>query len=381
MMKFVLLHTNADYLTGLRFSLLRYLVALGAEVVACAPNLEVAHSEKLAQSGIRGGSYSIHATGMNPVSDLASMFGMWRLLRREKPEVILTNNAKPVIWGTLAAALAGVRGRYCLVGGLGYAFVDDAAAATLKRRWAKWVMSFLYKLSFRFATAVIFQNRDDRDELVCAGICAADKARVVSGSGVETDIYSPATQPVDEPVFVMVGRLIAEKGVGDYLSAATMVKEQYASARFILLGASDNNPSAVRTDELNVLVDRGVVEWPGAVRNVAEWLRRASVFVLPSYYREGIPRSALEAMASGLPIITTDSYGCRETVRDGSNGILVPVRSPAELANAMRTLCADASLRRAMGANSRRYAMERFDARIVNQEMAQIMGFVERNVS
>ena len=374
-MKLMLVHTNSNYVIGLRLPLLSYFHRLGFEVIACAPNMEAGQVRFLRSQGVEGRVCSIDATGINPVKDIANFFRLIFFVFRESPQVVLSNNAKPVIWATLAAALAGVKRRYCLVGGLGYAFTPEAGSASFRRRFVRFVMERLYKCAFCAATAVIFQNTDDRDELVSSGICPATKAHVVSGSGVDVEQFVPAIiQPV-HPVFVMVGRLVADKGVREYLHAARIVKQQHPEARFLLVGQIDQNPTSLRTDELAAYVDEGVVEWPGAVRDVRPWLGQANVFVLPSY-REGVPRSTLEAMACGLAVITTDAPGCRETVENGRNGILVPVRDVDRLADAMLRLVRDPEQRGTMGRNSREYAERRFDARIVNEDMARIMGFV-----
>lgn len=374
-MKTFLFHTNADYLVGLRLPLMRALIDRGCSMSAWAPNLTPDHARELGYLGIRAFGYSIDATGVNPFRDFVNFLRLWWLLIRMRPDLVLANNAKPVIWVTIAAALAGIPRRYCLVGGLGYAFTSEPGSPSYRRRFVRFVMEWLYKMAFWAATAVIFQNTDDRDELVAAGICPATKAHVVSGSGVDVAQFVPAiTQPL-LPVFIMVGRLVADKGVREYLHAARIVKQQHPEARFLLVGQIDQNPTSLRTDELAAYVDEGVVEWPGAVRDVRPWLAQANVFVLPSY-REGVPRSTLEAMACGLAVITTDAPGCRETVENGRNGILVPVRDVDRLADAMLRLVRDPEQRVAMGRNSREYAERRFDTRIVNEDMARIMGLV-----
>lgn len=377
-MKIFLFHTNADYLLGLRLPLLHEFVRRGLCVSALAPNLSDGHVSALQDSGITGRPYSIDATGLNPVRDFLSFFGIWKLLRKHQPAIVLSNNAKPVIWATLAAALARIDRRYCLVGGLGYAFTPEQGAVSFRRRLVKFVMGRLYKAAFSVATAVIFQNADDRNELVAAGICPAGKAHVVSGSGVEIERYRPVELPPGPPVFVMVGRLVADKGVREYLQAARRVKQIHPDTRFLLVGQIDSNPTSLQADELAAYVNDGIVEWPGAVADVRPWLQRANIFVLPSY-REGVPRSTLEAMACGLAVITTDAPGCRETVdAAGSNGILVRVRDVVSLVAAMQQLICNPEQRAVMGRNSRAYAERRFDTRIVNNDMARIMGLAHQ---
>lgn len=376
-MKLIFVHTNADYVVGLRLPLLRYFANIGVDVIACAPNMEKIHIDNLGAYGINGRACRIDATGLSPFLDLLNFFKLFIFLSQEKPAIVLTNNAKPVIWATLAAALAGIDRRYCLVGGLGYAFTPEQGAVSFRRRLVKYVMGRLYKAAFSVATAVIFQNADDRDELVTAGICPANKAHVVSGSGVEIERYRPVELPPEQPVFVMVGRLVADKGVREYLQAARRVKQAHPNARFLLVGQIDSNPTSLQADELAAYVNDGIVEWPGAVADVRPWLQQANIFVLPSY-REGVPRSTLEAMACGLAVITTDAPGCRETVDAGGNGILVPVRDVVSLVAAMQQLICNPEQRAVMGRNSRAYAERRFDTRIVNNDMARIMGLAHQ---
>lgn len=371
-LKILLFHTNADYLIGLRMPLLRYFAMSDAEVVAYAPNMSARHREILQANGIRGEAYQLDATGMNPLKDIKSIWLMQKIARRENPEIVLANNIKPVIYGTLAALLANVKYRYCLISGLGHAFIPGDIGSAFKRNLARRIAEFLYWVAFRAATAVIFQNPDDKDELVDAGICPARKANLVAGSGVDIEQFAPPRTIADEPVCVMVGRVTAEKGVREFFEAASIVKLAQPDVRFILIGAPDTNPSALKKAEIEDIAAKIGVEWQGVVENVEAWLHQSSIFVLPSY-REGVPRSTLEAMSCGLPVITTDVPGCRETVQHGLNGFLVPPRDAHALADAILELCANSEERRRMGAESRRLAVDKFDVRNVNSAMAKIM--------
>lgn len=371
-MKFVLFHTNADYVLGLRLPLLKFVEARSFDVVAFAPNMSPQHSAVLADSRIRGEAYALEATGLNPLKDLKSLWCMWRTLLREQPDYILTNNIKPVVYGTIAAFLSRITYRFCLVGGLGHAFIESNERG-LRHAITRCLAQMMYFVAFRAATAVIFQNPDDLELMVSKGICPAKKARRVHGSGVDIEAFSPPSMRTESPVCIMVGRVMGEKGVREYFAAAKLVRERMPAVRFLLIGSPDSNPSSLQAEEIEALcVDAGV-EWLGPRNDVVEWLRLSSIFVLPSY-REGVPRSTLEAMACGLPVVTTDVPGCRETVEQGMNGYLVPPREPEKLADAVLSLCMDSDLRQRMGECSRRLAVEKFDVCKVNQEMAEIMG-------
>jgi Glycosyltransferase len=184
---------------------------------------------------------------------------------------------------------------------------------------------------------------------------------------------APVTRPV---TFLLAARLLREKGIVEYAEAARLVRSRHADARFILLGGLDTNPGGLRRDEIDAWVSEGVLEWPGHVPDVRPWLARASVYVLPSYYREGVPRSTQEAMAMARPVITTDAPGCRETVIDGRNGFLVPPRDPMSLAEAMERFVLDPELIVSMGEESRRIAEERFDVKRINRRMMEAMDLV-----
>lgn len=364
-------HTNADYLVGLRLPMLRALVEIGYEVSAFAPNMDDGSAELLAHQGVQARSYRLSPAGSNPLRDLRDTWRIARMLRREAPGTVFSNNIKPVVFVTIAAALAGVRQRHALVGGLGFAFTDEPGRQTASRRVTRVLASMLYAVAFRLCRRVIFHNLDDLQMMVRRRICPQDRAAVVAGSGVDVDAFTPSKRPI-VPTFLFVGRLLADKGVREYLEAVVETKRSFPDARFILVGGADANPSAIDPDEVQRLVDAGTLEWKGKVADVRPYLRESSVFVLPSY-REGVPRSTLEAMACGLAVVTTDAPGCRETVRQGENGLLVPVGDAAALSAALASLCSDPARVAAMGDRSRVMAVERFSSRRVNSEILALI--------
>lgn len=365
-------HTNAEYLVGLRLPMLIALVKAGFSVTAFAPNMEDEQAAVLADHGIHGRGYALNPVGMSPFRDLQDVLAVARILRADRPDIVFTNNLKPVIFVTIAAALAGIRRRYALMGGLGYAFTDVPGRRLSPGRFVtRALASLLCGTAFRLCHRVIFHNRDDLEMLVARGICPRQTAAVVAGSGVDTDRFSPGTRP-DEPTFICVARLLADKGVHEYLLAVGEAKRAHPNARFLLVGGADANPSAIDPVQVQRSVDRGELEWPGKVSDVRPYLNQASVFVLPSY-REGLPRSTLEAMASGLAVITTDAPGCRDTVEVGVNGVLVPVGDAPALAAAMSQFCRAHDKTAMMGEQSRRIAVERFSADSVNKEIIEIL--------
>lgn len=365
-------HTNADYLVGLRLSMLVAMVQSGFSVSAFAPNMDEGSAAVLARHGIQARSYQLNPAGINPLRDLRDAWRIARMLRREAPDTVFSNNIKPVVFVTLAASLAGVRRRHALVGGLGYAFTDEPGRRLpAARRITRMLASTLYAIAFRLCTRVIFHNRDDLEMMVSRRICPRQKAAVVAGSGVDIEAFAPAMRPA-VPTFVFVGRLLADKGVREYLNAVVETKQRFPEARFLLVGGADANPSAIHPDEVQDLVDAGSLEWKGKVSDVRPYLQESSVFVLPSY-REGIPRSTLEAMACGLAVVTTDAPGCRETVQPGENGLLVPVGDAAALSAALASLCSEPARIAEMGDRSRSMAMERFSSHRVNGDILALI--------
>ncbi|MBM7123985.1 glycosyltransferase family 4 protein [Dyella flava] len=373
-MRIVVLHSNANYLVGLRLPLMRELTKLGHEVVAIAPNMSAEHLDTLRKCRIDGRRCDLDATGFNPIVDLKNTWSLVALLKQLQPTVILTNTAKAVIYGTFAAKLAGVSRRYALVSGLGYAFTDDGKVRNWRKVFVRTTMSALFSMALRLNRGVIFQNRDDLDELCSKLICSRNQAHVVAGSGVDLDEFGYRRRDRAELNFILVGRLLMEKGVKNYLEAARLVKSELPQANFLLVGDFDSNPSALTFDSIQSYLQDGTVRHIRGVTDVRPWLYQAHIFVLPSYYREGVPRSTLEAMATGLAVITTDTPGCRETVSEGVNGLLVNVRDTRSLASAMIKLGSDFDLATSMGQASRRLAEKRFDVNLVNHDMCRIMG-------
>lgn len=367
------IHTNAAYLLGLRLPMLKALVDAGCEVTAFAPGLRPEQAAALQHHGITARILSLKAARMNPLLDAVDFIRMVRLFRREHPDIVFANNIKPVVYGMLAAALARVPERHALVGGLGYAFTrtpdGDGGGA---RRLAGWIARLLYAAAFRAAHSVIFHNRDDLAYMAARRICPAGRARVVPGSGVDITAYVPSEQ-APRTSFVFVGRMLTDKGVRELMQAMRQLRRSHPQVNCVLVGDADHNPTAIGREEIEASVARGDVRWVGYIDDVRPYLHDASVFVLPSY-REGLPRSTLEAMACGLPVVTTNAPGCRETVIDGRNGRLVDVGDVDGLTKAMRDLADDPALRAEMGRQSRLLVVERFSIQAVNSQIIAVIG-------
>ena len=365
----VILGAMPRSLVNFRGPLIRDLVARGYHVVAAAPECEGAIADSLRALGAEPISVPVARVGMNPLSDLAYLRSLEALFRRTRPTAIIPYTAKPVIWGSIAASRAGVPTIVPMITGLGYAFSEGREA---KRRFLRTVMSFLYRRALSRASAIIFQNPDDRQEFVGLGLVDNGKTHVVAGSGIDVESFPHVPVP-ERPSFLMLCRLLREKGVREYAEAAAILARDHPEVRIRLLGPVDRTPSGVSPEDV-ARWSGGACEYGGSVDNVRPALAECSVYVLPSYYREGIPRSSLEALATGRAIVTTDSPGCRETVSDGENGILVPARDAPALARAMKQLIQNPTLAVEMGVRSRRLAEDRFDVRKVNCDILRIAG-------
>ena len=316
--------------------------------------------------------YPLKRTSISPLADLKTLLSLAVSLAHSQPHLVLTFQPKPNVYGILAAALARVPLRAAVVEGLGFAFTPGED--TLKKRLVRAVLKVLYRLSFAFAHKVFFLNPDDLKEFVSQGLVRPEKAVLLGGIGVPLEEWPPAPPHLEPLTFTLIARLLKEKGVREFAEAARRVKAKHPEARFLLIGPLDTNPGAIPEEEVRSWVGEGVLEWIPWTDDVRPYLRQTSVYVLPSSYREGVPRSTQEALAMARPVITTDAPGCRETVVDGVNGFLVPPRDPEALAEAMERFIQDPSLVEQMGWESRKLAEERFDAYKINARLLSELG-------
>lgn len=371
MAKVAILGNSAESVLNFRGPLMVEMVRRGHEVLAFAPDYDDAARSWLTSRGITPINYGLSRAGMNPLREAFSVFEIWRLLLRHQPDITLTYFIKPVIYGSLAAWIARVPCRYAMIEGLGYAFTEGNSASR-SRALTRNIVTMLFRGALSRVTRVIFLNSDDREEFVSRRLMDPEKAEVLGGVGVDLGEWPHTPIPTDQPVsFLLVGRLLRDKGIEEFVSAARELRASYRDARFVLLGGVDSNPTAISVNDVRGWVDEGIIEWPGHV-DVKPWLAQSHVFVLPSY-REGVPRSTQEAMAFGRPVVTTDVPGCRETVVENLNGYLVPARSPRALAEAMSKFLKNPDMIASMGRESRRIAEQRYDVRVQNQRLLEMM--------
>lgn len=370
-MKVVVLGSYAPSLINFRGPLISAMVEAGHTVIGCAPGRDPAIAAALAARGAHYLPAPIQRTGTNPLFDVWSVGRLVGLLSRLRPDLVFAYTHKPVIYGAIAARLARVPRMFAMITGLGYAFTEGRQ---LSRRVLRQVTTTLYRTSLRSAAGVFFQNPDDLAEFRRLAIVSERHRLIrVDGSGVDLDHYGYAPPRIGRPVFLLIARLLRDKGIVEYAEAARRLRARHPEAVFRLLGPADGNPAAIAPAELASWQAEGVIEYLGEAADVRPHLHASTVYVLPSY-REGTPRTVLEAMATGRAIVTTDAPGCRETVIAGENGFLVPVGDPGALAEAMERFIRTPELALSMGARSRQIAEEKYDVRRVNAVMLEAMG-------
>lgn len=373
-MKVLVLASLAYSLVNFRAALLREMVAEGHEVVACAPDEDPATTAELAAMGVRFTSVPMDRAGTNPIRDFATLRALVRTIRREAPDICLAYTQKPIIYGGIAARIAGGNTRFfAMVSGLGHVYSDDRPV-TWPRLMLRWVVSILYRAAVARAAGIFVFNADDADELRRHRIVARDRRIVrVPGSGIDTVKFPHVPIPEGPPIFLLIARLMRNKGIGEFIQAASSVRARYPEAGFRILGPQESGTAGFTAEEIDAWHAQGI-DYLGTTRDVRPHLAQSSVFVLPTCYREGLPRTILEALATGRPVITTDTPGCRETVVPGENGLLVPPRDAAALALAMEQLAGDPERVRSMGAHSRQLAQQRFRVERVNEQLLSEMG-------
>ncbi|BCG93189.1 glycosyltransferase family 4 protein [Mesorhizobium sp. 131-2-1] len=352
--------TRGHFLLALRVA--------GYDVHAAAPFDEMT-VRWLTENGIRFHHLPMARAAVGPIGDAILALRLYRKLRELRPQVVLTCAIKPIVYGIPVALIARVPRRHALITGLGYAFTDHHKS--LRWRIINAVARLLYAASLRGATTVTFQNEDDRDDFRRLGLLGRTPASVVNGSGVDLDRFKVAPLP-EEPRFLMIARLLRDKGLAEYLGAARLVKAVRPEARFDLVGDTDPNPAGFPVSEVEAAVADGTVRYHRAVEDVRRVIADSRIYVLPSY-REGTSRSVLEAMAMGRPVITTDAPGCRAPIIAGVNGLLVPVGATTPLAEAMIHLIDNPDEANCMARNSRSIAEQRYDIRKVTAHMMEII--------
>lgn len=371
-MRIGVLGGEARDLVNFRGHLISEMARAGHEVYGIAPG---GTAEIQASLGALGATYVpivLDRTGLNPLRDLASLLRLRNLFRHLRLEALLAYEVKAVAFGTLAARQAGVRQRFAMITGRGTTL--QGTPSGLRERAVRRLVKAFYRRALRQCRGVLFQNEDDLAFFQNEGMLPEGHPwRIVNGSGVDLDHYVQSPLPPGSVTFLFVGRLLRDKGLNEYVEACRTLSDRHLGARFQILGPLDSNPNAIKAGQVEAWTREGIVEYLGETGDVRPALAAAHVLVLPSY-GEGTPRSVLEAMSMGRAVVTTDAPGCRATVRDGSNGFLVPVRNSDALAEAMAKLAKDRGLIARFGAEGRRIAEETYDVRRVT---ADILTFME----
>ena len=369
--KVAIVASDAPSLINFRGLLIGEICDGGHEVHCFAPEFDRNTTHELRTLGASTITYPLNPKGAGPIRDLKTLRSLTSIFKNLKPDVVMGYTTKPAIYSTIAANRAGVALVVPMMTGLGYAFLEGGGRNSLRIRKNT---EFLYKRALKRASSVIFHNRDDYEHLYSLGIISKSlPVHIVRGSGVDLDQFqvSPIPSMAKELTFLMIARLANYKGVREYCMAAAVIKREYPNTRWLLAGPEETGPSGLPVEALGEF--GGAVEYLGPQSDVQSLYAQSHVYVLPSY-GEGMPRTVLEAMASGRPIITTDARGCRDTVDEVVNGRLVPIRDWQALADAMEFFIKHPDLIASMGHSSRQKVERRFDVRQVNSDMMRILG-------
>lgn len=376
MAKIVIIGTVASSFYGFRADLIRTILKKGDQVYAFTSEYTSEDLKKIEKLGATPITYTLNRGGLNPLADIIATYQLSKKIKAINPDLVFSYFSKPVIFGTLAAKLAKVPRVIGMLEGLGYTFTEQPEGLSKKTQLIKKIQVFLYKLALPQLDQLIFLNPDDPKDLLEKHAIHVKNIEVLGGIGLNLQDYP--YQPLSNihlPLkFLFIGRLLKEKGIYEFVQAAKLVKKIYPDTEFTVLGAIDHhNLGALQQTELNALISSNIIQYPGHVSNIKDWIADSHVFVLPSY-REGVPRSTQEAMAIGRAIITTDVPGCRETVINTNNGFIVPKWNPEALAKKMIYFIEHPEQVRLMGAESYKIAVEKFDAEKVNQRLVNILG-------
>ncbi len=371
-MKVAIISNSAYGFWTFRGDLVNDLVRLNNEVIAIAPESD--GSDEVTRYGAEYISVPFKGNRISPIKDLLLILHLRKVMMQHKPSVVLSCTIKPVIYGSIAAKLAGVPHSFSLLTGTGLLFNSNKWHNKLSRFFA----TRLFKFAFGFNEKVIFQNNDNCESFVSRALLPEQKSVVVDGSGINLARFRPKQLPKKNR-FIMIARIVYDKGVQEYFEAASIVKKLYPAAEFQFLGDFVVNPNAIDKDKFYQMVSDAGAEYLGATRDVRPYIEGARIFVLPSYH-EGIPHSTLEAMAMKRPIITTNVVGAKETVIDGKTGLLAEARNAQSLAEKMIWMIENPSKCEKMAEQSYRYCVEKYDVNKINDEMLEAMGLERENV-
>ncbi len=372
-MKHILIITAyGPSLINFRYSLIKKLLSKGYKVSVAAPidNFTKKMQKKLRDLSVDINLFIISRTKLNFVKDLWSVYEIYRIIKKSKPCIIFSYAAKPVIYTGLVLKLFKKIKYYPMITGLGYAFIERNS---IKQKLLKYLLLKLYHEGLKSSKKIMFQNKDDKSLFLKNKIIKNKKLpKIINGSGVDLRKYPKSSLP-SKPVFLMIARLLVDKGVREYVQAAEIVRKNFPNTIFQLAGGIDENPASISSKELKLFIKQGNINYLGDIKSVQLILKNCKFYVLPSY-REGTPRSTLEALSTGRPIITTDAPGCRETVIHKKNGLLVPIKDPIALANAMKELLKQSNKNlKKMAKESFLIAKNKYEINKVNKSILELM--------
>ncbi len=365
-MKIAIITHKTKNLARTRKKLLKCFLSKQYEVVGICPEQE--YTEELEKMGVSTIVVKNDRISINLFKIIPYFLTLIKVLKQEKPDIVLNYTIKPNIIGSLAAKIAKVPKIYSMVTGLGYIYSTKKLRFLLIRKFC----TIGYKLAFKYNTKVIFQNKEDRQEFIEKKYINASKAFIVDGSGVDMEIFKKCNLPKNFN-FLMIARAIEVKGVKEFCKAAEIVKNKYPFVTFTFVGEIEKSYRGINPNFIQEYEKKGIIKFEGHKENVVPYLQNCKIFVLPSYLKEGIPRTLLEALSVGRPIITTDVRGCRETVKENKNGFLVQPRDFYDLARKMEYMIKNENKLESMGNCSYEYAKERFEINKINHQMMEII--------
>lgn len=316
-------------------------------------------SDKIREAGLKTINLPINKAGTNIKDEIKTFFFLYKLFRREKPDIVHLVGLKTMLWGSLACRLAGVKAMVSAVCGLGVLFDQEHAHSFMTRS----ILQVLRVTHKKRRLTVIFQNNDDKEIFLNAKIMKEEQCAFTNGSGINLQNYDYTLEPKDGPIkIIFTARMVEDKGTLVLIDAAKKLESEYkGKVQFLLCGGLDTNPNGITKEMLESRCDGKYIQWLGHRKDVLELLKQSHIMAFPSWYREGLPKSVIEAEAIGRPIVTTDSVGCRDTVVDGKNGYMIPIKDSDALAMALKKLIDNTELRQTMGKNAREFAVSKFD--------------------
>jgi glycosyltransferase involved in cell wall biosynthesis len=358
-MKIVLFANTDWYLYNFRLSLAETIKAKGHKLVLLSPRGP--YVQKLKEMGYSWKEVKLNRKGFNPYEEIKTILTVRSIYKIEKPDLVHHFTIKCVIYGSIAGKILGVRKIINSITGLGFIFLND----NFRTRSIRWFVKAFYRISLK-NTEVVFQNEDDCDLFINNHLVKQEQVTIIPGSGVDTDKFKPEKEPEGIPTVILIGRMLRDKGIFEFIEAARLINQSKIQARFILVGDIDaGNPASLTKELLQDWVHKGIAEWWGWSDDVVNIYHQASIVCLPSY-REGISKTLIEAGASGKPLIASNVPGCRQIIVDGKNGFLVPQKNVGALVKALVKLISNPELRKVMGINSREIIVQKFSSKTIN---------------